>query len=1216
MNIVWLRAIAASGGRYTLDASPVVSKPRLMMRPSIFLLVALLLSASAHAVTELPSVQRQLAPLPPNQALLLAPIDSAKALAEDAIAQAGDKPLPLRYALIAKVAIDPVRDQGKNLSGAWIDLGDGHSLWRLDINAGNARSVDLSFARFSLPQGAALYLADAGGAQVLGPWTDADNPRSGEFWTPLIEGARARLELLVPTALKPFVELELATVQQGYRDLFGAAGGLAKAGSCNIDAVCPQGAAIRDQIRGAARMTFSGSLCSGQLLQNTLGDRRRLFSTANHCISGAAAAASLVLYWRYESPQCRPLGSPENAQVIPLAGNSIVQTGGASLLATHQPSDFTLLELSTPIPSAADPYWNGWDRSANVATSAFAVHHPRGHEKRISFDFDPLQRIDLATPGVPGNLHWRVVDWDAGTTEPGSSGSGLFNPQRRLIGVLSGGGAACGNELDDYFGRLETAWAGGGAPASRLADALDPNASGVIAIDGSSSCNAPNATLEVPATAAAGNAVTWRVSASGNAPFRIEWDIDGDGVIDRTQSNISSSATLAAQYPGAGNINGVVRVIDASGCATQTQRAVSILSSDLRAAAAGGPTQVCGDGDNAIEPGERWRLPISLTNQAGSLPVSDGIAAFGRVLRPSGTLSDTFGNLAVDSTGGACAFQAIPISAGVLPLPLSNSDDGRALNALPLGPNGLDLYGTRVTQLVMSTNGYLSTGPADSGGNWQNVCGLSAPSQGSVGARLNVLHDDLVVRASAAAGLYREYFASCPRALFAGAAAEGCTVFSWREMARFSQAGGEGNFTFQALVYDRSGAIVYQYLSADPLAGGSATIGLQNAAVTANLEYGCNRSASAPANRAVCIYAPGAQPPALRPADFSLANPTVALPSLAAGASVNAAIEFELDRNAACGAALGVRYLGMVEAARSSLAGATTLFSTTVGGGAACQVSTACPARPSPSALPRGLYTNFARDGNAINVAEINRAGARPVFFGQWYTGSVDRSPTWLTLQGEFNDRRIGNQAEVSIFRFLQNPATGVATGSPVGSAVVSYASPEVMVLTGSVDGQPFAEREALRFARPPSRRIGPWGGRDEPGSAAWGIAIDDSFAASGLELTFVQYIFNAGGQPLWTLGTVRSGNPVSALQYTVQTHCPYCARLPDWLNTGQLVGNLSINFAEPPISATWSTALTLPASVGGGSWTRSNIALLNLFDVFSSPTPAAAPDSTDGGPQ
>ncbi|MBE5316080.1 MAG: proprotein convertase P-domain-containing protein [Xanthomonadales bacterium] len=83
------------------------------------------------------------------------------------------------------------------------------------------------------------------------------------------------------------------------------------------------------------------------------------------------------------------------------------------------------------------------------------------------------------------------MDWDQGTTEGGSSGSGLWDQNKRLVGQLHGGSAACGNDLSDYYGRLSVSWNGGGSAATRLRDWLDPSGSGQTAIGGYRSGSTP-----------------------------------------------------------------------------------------------------------------------------------------------------------------------------------------------------------------------------------------------------------------------------------------------------------------------------------------------------------------------------------------------------------------------------------------------------------------------------------------------------------------------------------------------------------------------------------------------------------------------------------------------------------------------------------------------------------------------------------------------------
>ena len=143
------------------------------------------------------------------------------------------------------------------------------------------------------------------------------------------------------------------------------------------------------------------------------------------------------------------------------------------------------MELDDPINPDFNVYWAGWDHSGADATNATAIHHPNTDEKRISFEYHPTTVTSYLGTTVPGDgTHVRITDWDLGTTEPGSSGSPLFDQNHRIIGQLHGGYAACGNDDSDWYGRFYTSWTGGGSPASRLSDWLDPENSGQLFLNG------------------------------------------------------------------------------------------------------------------------------------------------------------------------------------------------------------------------------------------------------------------------------------------------------------------------------------------------------------------------------------------------------------------------------------------------------------------------------------------------------------------------------------------------------------------------------------------------------------------------------------------------------------------------------------------------------------------------------------------------------------
>jgi hypothetical protein len=82
---------------------------------------------------------------------------------------------------------------------------------------------------------------------------------------------------------------------------------------------------------------------------------------------------------------------------------------------------------------------------------------------------------------------WEINDanggWEIGVTEPGSSGSPLFDQNGKIIGQLYAGVAGCSGTVDnngwDVYGRFAVSWVGNGSSSSRLSDWLDPNGTGL-----------------------------------------------------------------------------------------------------------------------------------------------------------------------------------------------------------------------------------------------------------------------------------------------------------------------------------------------------------------------------------------------------------------------------------------------------------------------------------------------------------------------------------------------------------------------------------------------------------------------------------------------------------------------------------------------------------------------------------------------------------------
>lgn len=359
-------------------------------------------------------------------------------------------------------------------AGAWEVLADGARLWRMRVATPGARHVNLGFSRFELPEGSAMWLYNRSADYIEGPFTARDASRSGEFWSPIVYGDEIVVEVYVPAGAEGKLDVRLGSVNHGFR-------AFNKAGACNIDVVCPEGDDWRDQINSVGFYTINGfGLCSGQMMANTSGSDRPLFLSADHCNIDAEDAERLVFYWKYQSPVCGQQSG----------GSLQYNQSGSTLVANEAFSDFLLLELNeAPLPEF-DVFYTGWDRSGNVPNGSVAIHHPSTDEKSISFNEQPLGTvgIDPVTNFIidDGISHWVVDNWELGTTEGGSSGSGIWDPDTGLmVGWLTGGFASCFIIEEDFYGKMSFGWSDAGdSESNQLAPHLDPTGTGVMQQEG------------------------------------------------------------------------------------------------------------------------------------------------------------------------------------------------------------------------------------------------------------------------------------------------------------------------------------------------------------------------------------------------------------------------------------------------------------------------------------------------------------------------------------------------------------------------------------------------------------------------------------------------------------------------------------------------------------------------------------------------------------
>jgi lysyl endopeptidase len=376
--------------------------------------------------------------LPEAQLVVLPAVDVEALMAEDDERAAQGIKGPWRF------GYNHLVDLGLDNSGTWHTLQNGDRVWRLAVESPGAYSINLEFHDFVIPEGAVVFIYNEMG-EHLGGYEAGSAIGQTVLGVTQIAGERITIEYYEPASVSGQGSLRVGQITHAYRDVLGQMRGLGDSGSCNRNVICPQGDNWRDQIRSVAMITVGGSgMCTGQLINNCNNNGTPYFLTANHCLGGNLN--SWVFRFNWESPVCNANQNGPTNQTV----------SGAALRANSTTTDVALLQLNTTPPAAYNVFYSGWDRSSTPAQNVTAIHHPSGDIKKISHEQQPVTAIALVQNG-PLN-YWRVAGWDDGTTEGGSSGSGLWNQNGLLVGQLYGGQASCSFNFNDYYGRFDLSY--------------------------------------------------------------------------------------------------------------------------------------------------------------------------------------------------------------------------------------------------------------------------------------------------------------------------------------------------------------------------------------------------------------------------------------------------------------------------------------------------------------------------------------------------------------------------------------------------------------------------------------------------------------------------------------------------------------------------------------------------------------------------------------
>ncbi len=1130
-------------------------------------------------------------------------------LSKDSAITQTEKPLRVATPTLVK---DVYIKNSTSSGGQWDKLADGSWVWRAMFHADNALFLDFGFYDFYLPPTAVLNFYNWNGKKVKGGFTGAINPKSKQFWPGPIIGDIVTVELKVSAEYKDNATFAINQVSRGYRKIWQDYDFLSKSdrinfwtkdntkdfeksGSCNVDVVCNEGDDWQEQIKSVGRYTITKSsgtfLCTGQMINNTNNDGMPLFLTANHCGFNSSNASTINIWWNYQSSQCRTPGSSASGNPIPISTFNDTQSG-ATFLASYELSDFALLKLNSAPNPAYDVKYTGWDRRDIAPSSVVSIHHPSGHAKRISFENNPTSITEYLSSAAGVKTHIRIADWDKGTTEGGSSGSGLWNPEKLLVGQLHGGYAACGNNRDDWYGRLFKSWTGGGTNSSRLSNWLDPNNTGAETLAGLGSSGTCNLTINITHTSSnKETGVTQKYKATvsgGSGTYAYNWDVNGDGNSDGQNAEVN--ATYNQEFTG----NVKVAVTDSDNCTDSASLPVVIKAPKIQAISAGDITYICGNNDSYADPGEKFKIPLTIQNN-GFATAKNTYAVITKSSASSNfteTSRDSYGN-----TLGNCDKQFIDISQTGSLLQLVDNNPNDNFDAHDEGvahinlSNAFNLYGQSINQLSLSTNGYISIDASETGVDFGNVCPIpgsptNSDMQNGVSqkAKLMPLHNDLITQ-----NILHQHFSNCPRVSELGANLA-CDVFMYQGVDLFdSTSSTVENFNFEAILYPAVNQWVYQYDGAD-FSSASASIGLQSNNATDGAAMSCDAATIVSTQKAVCIFHKNNQPAAKKASagSVNLETPVLALGNLAVSQNQSKDIVFSIPEDASCGSTVRLDMQAAVYEQGFNYTG-QNIVNLTLGNNGSCNPVNNCAVTNSNDISPtNGLWYNPKRSGNGNDMYFFEDLDTPYMIYIQ-YTAKEDRSPIWYITGSDgyyTNNQSYNNLLKIS-YNGPYSTSTANQIQTVVGDSYTSLIDSNNAIQTRTINGKFSADLlKVLSFSQDatPNNRTGIWYNTSQPG---WGVTV----ATQGDTEVLVDYLYDNSGQPYWVLGS-GANSAVEDIELSYfNAFCPHC---PSVDVQSSAVGTQRINYSNGS-AATLESMSIQKSGEHASNWNKTNLSLSNI---------------------
>ena len=467
--------------------------------------------------------------------------DYASVMKQNEINETNGTPGP--YMIATAVAADVSLSN----SGTWTYLDDGSKIWRLSVTIPDAKAVGILYDQFKLPKGVKLFISNENGRQILGAYTaDNNDLEYGKFINEPVQGVTANIEMDIPAGVNiAGINFHIDRFNAYYRgvdDLTHAYAieknptpakptgiGEGESASCNVDANCPLPPMVEGDYTVAKKSSVQITIpvnggigaCSGTLINNAANAQNGTcipyILTASHCDKSNSFSSTTFSQWlfrfkyRYDSCGGNVLPDPSGIHSTMVGADfkarsylpSLPSPPGSETLKLV--GDFLLLQLKSTPPASYDTYLAGWNRNTGISLDPdfdffIGFHYPHGDVEKLSYSTSIEPNGNFNQNQVPAT-HWHTV-FSVGGTQPGSSGSGLFDVNNRIIGDLSGGvNSGCGSDpeqadfgKDAEYSKISYTWENdfdqsnhprpaGQESQSRLKDWLDPAGTGAMQIN-------------------------------------------------------------------------------------------------------------------------------------------------------------------------------------------------------------------------------------------------------------------------------------------------------------------------------------------------------------------------------------------------------------------------------------------------------------------------------------------------------------------------------------------------------------------------------------------------------------------------------------------------------------------------------------------------------------------------------------------------------------